>query len=62
LAAWLTIWSIASSAKLIVMISATGRIPPIAAPTAQPMMADSAMGVSRTRSGPNSSCRPRVTE
>ncbi len=46
----------------MVMISATGRMPPMAAPMAQPTIADSAIGVSRTRSGPNSSWRPRVTE
>jgi hypothetical protein len=39
----------------MVMISATGRRPPRAAPRATPTIADSAMGVSRTRSSPNSS-------
>ena len=34
LAAWLTTWSIATSRKLIVMISTTGRSPSMAAPTA----------------------------
>ncbi len=43
------------------MISATGLMPVIAAPTATPMMADSEMGVSRTLSSPNSSARPFVT-
>ena len=42
-------------------ISHTGRIPTTAAPTAQPMIADSASGVSITRSGPNSSMNPSVT-
>src|SRR3954463_11763386 len=42
-------------------ISATGRIPSIAAPTAVPTIADSASGVSHTRSGPNSSKKPSVT-
>ena len=41
--------------------SGIGRSPPIAAPTAAPTMADSAIGVSRTRSSPNSSARPLVT-
>ena len=42
-------------------ISATGRIPSTAAPMAQPMMPDSASGVSITRCGPNSSMNPSVT-
>ena len=42
-------------------ISATGRWPWSAAPTAAPTMSDSAMGVSTTRSGPNSSSKPAVT-
>ena len=42
------------------MISATGRIPVIAAPMAAPTIACSEMGVSHTRSGPNSSNRPTV--
>ena len=33
------------------MISTTGRIPAIAAPTAEPRIADSAIGVSNTRVG-----------
>ena len=42
------------------MISTTGRIPSIAAPTAEPRMALSEIGVSKTRSAPNSFCKPRV--
>src|SRR5690348_845121 len=42
-------------------ISQTGRMPSIAAPTAVPTIADSASGVSHTRSGPNSSMNPSVT-
>src|SRR5436309_6126157 len=43
------------------MISTTGRIPCIAAPTPAPTIAISEIGVFRTRSGPNSSSRPCVT-
>ena len=42
-------------------ISQTGRIPSTAAPTAVPMIAFSASGVSSTRSAPNSSMKPSVT-
>jgi hypothetical protein len=42
-------------------ISHTGRIPSTAAPTAAPMIAFSARGVSQTRSAPNSSMKPSVT-
>ena len=45
----------------MVMNSATGRKPAIAAPTATPPIAISLMGVSRTRRSPNSSRKPRVT-
>src|SRR4051794_14193009 len=41
-------------------ISATGFIPSIAQPTAAPMIAFSASGVSQTRSAPNSSMNPSV--
>ena len=41
--------------------SAIGRIPATALPMAIPARAISEMGVSRTRSCPNSSARPRVT-
>jgi hypothetical protein len=43
------------------MISATGRMPCIAAPMAAPASAISEIGVLRTRSGPNSSTIPCVT-
>ena len=56
--AWLTIWSIASSEKLTVISSTTGRSPSIAAPTPMPTMVFSEIGVSRTRFSPNSSSRP----
>ena len=46
---WLMMASIATKAKLMVMISATGRRPAMAAPTAEPAIAISEMGVSRTR-------------
>src|SRR4051812_36658305 len=42
-------------------ISHTGRMPTAAAPTAVPMIPDSASGVSITRPGPNSSTNPSVT-
>src|SRR5689334_10492300 len=42
-------------------ISATGFIPSIAQPTAVPMIAFSASGVSQTRFSPNSSMKPSVT-
>src|SRR5579871_655206 len=43
------------------IISTTGRIPVIAAPTAIPVKPASEMGVSSIRSGPNSSTRPDRT-
>src|SRR3954454_11953639 len=42
------------------MISATGRMPVIAAPMAAPTIACSEIGVSQTRSAPNSSNSPTV--
>ena len=60
-AALLTIWSSASRLKLTVMISTIGRMPPSAAPMPAPTNADSDSGVSRMRSGPNSSSRPWLT-
>ena len=42
------------------MISATGRMPVIAAPIAAPTIACSEIGVSQTRRGPNSANRPTV--
>ena len=50
----------ASGVKSTYMISATGRRPVIAAPTAAPPMSASEMGVSRTRAGPKASYSPRV--
>ena len=60
-AAELTIWSSARTAKFHVMNSTTGRRPAMAAPTPIPAKPSSAMGVSTTRVGPNSSSRPRLT-
>ena len=60
-AAELMIWSIASSAKLTVMISTIGRSPAIAAPTPMPTIVFSEIGVSRTRFSPNSSSSPSLT-
>ncbi len=42
------------------MISTTGRVPVIAAPIAAPTTACSEIGVSHTRSGPNSLSSPAV--
>ena len=58
---WLTIWSMASSEKLIVISSTIGRSPVIAAPTPMPTSVFSEIGVSRTRFSPNSSSSPCVT-
>ena len=60
-AALFTIWSSASRLKLTVITSTIGRRPPRAAPIPAPTKADSESGVSRTRSGPNSSSRPWLT-
>ena len=60
-AALLTIWSSASRLKLTVMISTIGRMPPSAAPMPAPRNVFSDRGVSRTRSGPNSSSSPWLT-
>ena len=43
------------------MISTIGFMPSIAAPTAEPSIALSEIGVSNTRAGPKSRCRPRDT-
>jgi hypothetical protein len=59
-AAWFTSWSSASVRKSMNMISATGRRPDCAAPTASPHTALSEIGVFRTRSTPNSSASPAV--
>ena len=45
----------------MVMISTTGRRPAMADPTPMPTMVFSEIGVSRTRSSPNSSSSPAVT-
>src|SRR5688572_6647935 len=60
-AAEFTIWSSASSAKLKVIISTTGRSPTIAAPIPIPVNPDSAIGVSTMRFGPKSFSSPWVT-
>ena len=60
-AAVLTIWSSASRQKLTVITSTMGRMPPSAAPMPAPTKPDSHRGVSRMRSGPNSSNSPLLT-
>src|SRR6266540_6834760 len=55
-----TICSKAGALKSANCISAIGRRPAIAAPTATPTIDDSASGVSMMRSGPNSSMNPSV--
>ena len=59
--ATLTSWSKPHDTKSLNCISAIGRRPSTDAPMAQPMIADSASGVSITRLGPNSSMKPSVT-
>ena len=59
-AAWLSNWSKHTPRKSRYIISTTGRMPAIAAPTPSPTIAVSEIGVSRTRS-PNRSARPRVS-
>ena len=54
-AAWLTSWSIARVMKSMNMISATGRSPVIAAPTATPTKPFSEIGVRMTRPSPKRS-------
>ena len=49
--AWFTIWLKPTVEKSANCISTIGRIPSIAAPTANPMMASSLMGESSTRPG-----------
>jgi len=60
-AATVTSWSHPHEMKSANCISATGRMPMIAAPVQPPMIALSASGASMTRHGPNSSWKPRVT-
>ena len=50
----------ASGVKSTYMISAMGRMPAMAAPTAAPPIVASEIGVSSTRQSPNSLERPRV--
>jgi hypothetical protein len=57
-AAWFTIWSIAIVAKSTYMISTTGLIPRIAAPTPDPIIATSDIGLDRTLFFPNFSMSP----
>src|SRR5215207_2812733 len=54
-------WSSAGYEKPSNCISAIGRHPAIARPTQIPAIPASAIGVSNTRSRPNSACRPSVT-
>ena len=58
-AAWLTSSSMHSNRKSEYCMSAIGRRPASAAPTAAPAIAFSLIGVSMIRSCPNSSTRPR---
>src|ERR1700759_4038227 len=60
LAALLISWSAAIPMKSMIMISATGSIPSIAAPIAAPTIAASDIGVSRTRSWPVLVASPAV--
>jgi hypothetical protein len=53
-----TIWSSASRLKLTVITSTMGRSPLRAAPMPMPTNPSSEIGVSRMRSGPNSSSSP----
>ena len=59
--ATLTSWSKPHEMKSENCISHTGRMPTTLAPTAVPMIPDSASGVSMTRVAPNSSTKPSVT-
>src|SRR4249920_1043813 len=60
-ARWLMTWSSAGYENPSNCISAIGRHPAIASPTQIPAIPASAIGVSNTRSRPNSACRPSVT-
>ena len=60
-AATVTSWSHAQEMKSANCISATGRMPMIAAPVQPPTIAASASGASITRQGPNSSWKPSET-
>ena len=56
---WFTISSIAPNVNSTKLIEATGRSPVTAAPRDTDMIAASEIGMSITRSGPNSSSSPR---
>ena len=60
-AATVTSWSHAHEMKSENCISATGRMPMIAAPVQPPTIAVSDSGASSTRQGPNSSWKPSET-
>ena len=60
-ATWLTTWSSAGYENPSNWISTTAFHPASARPTAAPTIAASAIGVSNTRSAPNSCCNPSVT-
>src|SRR6185436_15262645 len=60
-ATWLITWSSAGYEKPSNCISAIGCHPAIASPTHTPAIPASAIGVLKTRSRPNSACRPSVT-
>ena len=60
-AATVTRWSQPHETKSANCISATGRMPMIAAPVAPPRIAVSDSGASITRHAPNSSWKPSVT-
>ena len=60
-AAVFMIWSSASRLKFTVITSTIGRMPAMAAPMPAPVKPDSDSGVSRMRSGPNSSSSPLLT-
>ncbi len=55
------IWLKPQEMKSMNCISTTGSSPIIEAPMAQPIIADSLIGVSTIRSGPNLSRKPAVT-
>ncbi len=55
------IWLKAQEMKSMNCISTTGNMPIMAAPMAQPIMADSLIGVSTIRTGPKRSRKPAVT-
>src|SRR5436190_17537700 len=62
LGAWSASWFIAQGRNSPNETSTIGRRPNSAAPIATPAMADSLIGASRTRRGPNSSYSPRAPD